>query len=68
MAIMSKIPMHDNEIPVSLEQFVDALKGGPDHVYALLMKMEHAKEKHTMAIWKSLLEAKKVRPILPTTR
>ena len=67
--MISKIPMHDNEIPVPLEQFIEhAMKGGPDHIYALLMKIEHEKEKHTMAMWKSLLEAKKVRPILPTAR
>lgn len=53
----------DNTVPIPFVKFETVLRGHPDHVFALLMKLEHGREKHTRLEWSILLQKKKTRPI-----
>ena len=52
------MPLDDN-IPLPLDKFEVTTKGKPEHVYMLLLKRLHGREKHTLKGWTALLQSKK---------
>lgn len=49
----------EDKTPVNIEKLEKATQGTKDHVFMLMMKRLHGREKHTMKGWMALLGTKK---------
>lgn len=49
----------EDKTSINIDKFENATKNTADHIYMLLLKRLHGREKHTMKVWMDLLESKK---------
>ena len=61
------IPMnkYEDHTSINIEKFETAVQNTTDHVYVLLLKRLHGREKHTMKAWMDILENQKKVQIRP---
>ena len=50
---------YEDKTSINIDKFEKATIGTADHVFMLLIKRLHGREKHTMKAWMDLLESKK---------